>query len=209
VLAQTSLCRQDFQNACKSHVASSTKTVRENSQLSSAQANHCNVPVVVAFASELCEAYPKESRVNELKQIAIATIALATIFLCLRLYARWLKTRRLWSDDAYAIVAAVSGARSSIVNMMANQARFCSLQFRPSSSKHYWNVPTHNAVELLKLFYVCQMLYIAVQVFSKVAVLALYSRLFPDFIKWFRWSVRGMVAFMVCIFQQSRSPALD
>lgn len=64
---------------------------------------------------------------------------------------------------------------------------------------HYWNVPTDNAVELLKLFYVCQMLYVAVQVFSKVAVLALYSRLFPNFIKWFRWSVRGMIAFLVCI----------
>jgi hypothetical protein len=62
---------------------------------------------------------------------------------------------------------------------------------------HYWNVPATNAVELLKLFYVCQMLYVAVQVFSKVAILSLYSRLFPDFIKWFRWSVRGMVAFMV------------
>lgn len=61
---------------------------------------------------------------------------------------------------------------------------------------HYWNVPTSNAVELLKLFYVCQMLYVAVQIFSKVAILALYSRLFPDYIRWFRWSVRGMIAFM-------------
>jgi|SRR5690242_11171849 len=66
---------------------------------------------------------------------------------------------------------------------------------------HYWNVPTDNAVELLKLFYVCQMLYVAVQIFSKVAILALYSRLFPDFIRWFRWSVRAMVAFMVCTFE--------
>ena len=62
---------------------------------------------------------------------------------------------------------------------------------------HYWNVPATNAVGLLKLFYVCQMLYVAVQIFSKVAILSLYSRLFPDFIKWFRWSVRGMIAFMV------------
>ncbi|KAF3042926.1 hypothetical protein E8E12_007130 [Didymella heteroderae] len=61
---------------------------------------------------------------------------------------------------------------------------------------HYWNVPATNAVGLLKLFYVCQMLYVAVQIFSKVAILSLYSRLFPDFIKWFRWSVRGMIAFM-------------
>jgi hypothetical protein len=63
---------------------------------------------VVAFASGLCEAYPKESRVRELKTASIVTIVLATMFLSLRLYSRWLKTRRLWSDDGYAIIAAVS-----------------------------------------------------------------------------------------------------
>lgn len=63
---------------------------------------------VVAFASGLCAAYPKKSRVYELKTASIVTIVLATMFLSLRLYSRWLKTRRLWSDDAYAIVAAVS-----------------------------------------------------------------------------------------------------
>lgn len=61
---------------------------------------------------------------------------------------------------------------------------------------HYWHVPSKNGIDLLKLFYVCQMLYIAVQVFSKVAILALYARLFPDTIRWFQWSVRGLIAFM-------------
>lgn len=68
---------------------------------------------------------------------------------------------------------------------------------------HYWNVPTTNAVELLKLFYVCQMLYVAVQIFAKVAILSLYTRLFPDFVKWFSWSVRGMVGFMVSTKDES------
>jgi len=51
-------------------------------------------------------------------------------------------------------------------------------------------------VELLKLYYVCQMLYILVQVFSKVAILALFQRLFPGFIHYFQWSVRVMIVFM-------------
>lgn len=63
---------------------------------------------MVAFASGLCDAYPKESRVDELKTISIVTMVLATLFLFLRLYSRWLKTRRLWKDDAYAVIAAVS-----------------------------------------------------------------------------------------------------
>lgn len=63
---------------------------------------------VVRFASGLCAPYPKESRVDELKVASIATIVLMTLFLSLHLYSRWLKTQRLWSDDVYAIVAAVS-----------------------------------------------------------------------------------------------------
>jgi hypothetical protein len=64
--------------------------------------------VSLPIYSGLCEAYPKESRVNELKTTSIITIVSTTSFLVLRLYSRWLKTRRLWSDDAYAIIAAVS-----------------------------------------------------------------------------------------------------
>ncbi|KAH7411952.1 hypothetical protein DE146DRAFT_674366 [Phaeosphaeria sp. MPI-PUGE-AT-0046c] len=143
--------------------------------------------VVVAVANSLCEEYPKDSRVHELKTVSIVTIVLATMFLLLRLYSRLLKTGRLWSDDAYAIVAAVLLITVSIIILQMSIKGF---------GLHYWNVKTTNAVELLKLFYVCQMLYIAVQVFSKVAILSLYSRLFPESIKWFRWSVRGMVAFM-------------
>jgi hypothetical protein len=62
---------------------------------------------------------------------------------------------------------------------------------------HYWNIPITHGVELLKLYYVCQMLYVLVQVFSKVAILSLYLQLFPDFIRWFRWSVRSMITFML------------
>ncbi|KAF1355748.1 hypothetical protein EJ07DRAFT_32511, partial [Lizonia empirigonia] len=142
---------------------------------------------VVQFASGLCAPYPKESRVDELKVASIATIVLATLFLSLRLYSRWLKTQRLWSDDVFAIVAAVLLITVSIIILEMSLKGF---------GLHYWNVPTSNAVELLKLFYVCQMLYVAVQIFSKVAILTLYSRLFPGYIRWFRWSVRGMIAFM-------------
>lgn len=61
---------------------------------------------------------------------------------------------------------------------------------------HYWDVQPANGVKLLQFYYVCQMLYILVQIFSKVAILSLYSRLFPSFIHWFQWSVRGLIIFM-------------
>ena len=62
---------------------------------------------LTSFAGSLCTAYPKESRSDELKTISITTIILSVTLLGLRLYSRWLKSGRLWSDDAFAIVAAV------------------------------------------------------------------------------------------------------
>jgi len=62
---------------------------------------------VTSFAGNLCAAYPKQSRVNELKSSAIVTIALTIPFLLLRLYARWLRSGRLYLDDGYAIIASV------------------------------------------------------------------------------------------------------
>jgi hypothetical protein len=142
---------------------------------------------VTTFAAGLCEAYPKDSRIHGLKTVAITTIALTIPFLVLRLYSRWLKNRRLWADDAYAIIATVL-----LVAISGIIVRMAFLGF----GLHYWNIPVANAVELLKLYYVCQMFYVVVQVFSKVAILSLYSQLFPGFIHWFHWSVRIMIGFI-------------
>ncbi|KAF2852732.1 integral membrane protein [Plenodomus tracheiphilus IPT5] len=143
--------------------------------------------VLNVFASDLCDAYTQESRVDELKTIAIATIALSIPFLLLRLYSRWLKNSRLWADDAYAIFAGICLITVSVLILRMSLMGF---------GLHYWNVPVKNGVELLQLYYVCQMLYILVQIFAKVAILSLYSRLFPNFIRWFQWTVRGMIVFM-------------
>ncbi|CAN9175011.1 unnamed protein product [Alternaria alternata] len=142
---------------------------------------------VTVFAGGLCKSYPKESRVHELKTIAIVTIALSIPFLSLRLYSRWLKTRHLWSDDAYAIIAAVLLVAVSVIILRMSLMGF---------GLHYWDIPVAHGVELLKLYYACQMLYVLVQIFSKVAILALYSRLFPQFMAWFQWTVRIMITFM-------------
>jgi hypothetical protein len=159
---------------------------------------------VTAFATELCKPFPKESRVHELTVASIVTIVLTTPLLLLRLYSRWLKTRRLYLDDAYAVIAGVSFLNTGACNRSNGFVQVCLITVAgvilqmslKGFGLHYWNIPVVNGVELLKLYYVCQMLYILVQVFSKVAILALYQRLFPGFIRWFQWSVRGMIIFM-------------
>ncbi|KAL6705174.1 hypothetical protein ACN47E_007279 [Coniothyrium glycines] len=166
------------------------KDVVIQSRLSACVQKSCNFQDqvnITGFAADICEGYPPASRVGELRTIAIATIVLAIPVLLLRLYSRWLKNGRLWSDDAFAIIAAIFLISVSAIILRMSQMGF---------GMHYWNVPAENGVALLKMFYVCQMLYILVQIFSKVAILVLYSRLFPDFIHYFQWTVRCMIAFM-------------
>lgn len=105
-----SRCKSNSLHAYRSLAAFLIKIVSTDSRFGNTQAHY--VTEIVEFASGLCAGYPKESRASELKVASIDTIVLATLFLFLRLYSRWLKTRRLWSDDAYAIIAAVSVRRT-------------------------------------------------------------------------------------------------
>ncbi|KAL7776393.1 hypothetical protein CFE70_006809 [Pyrenophora teres f. teres 0-1] len=138
-------------------------------------------------SNAICKAYPKASRVNELKVTAIVTITLSIPFLFLRLYSRWLNNRLVSADEAYTVIAAAFLIVLSVLTLRMSLMGF---------GLHYWNIPPEHGVALLKYWYVCQMMYIMVQIFSKVAILSLYSRLFGDQRNWFRWVVHGMIAFM-------------
>ncbi|KAF2131803.1 hypothetical protein P153DRAFT_312509, partial [Dothidotthia symphoricarpi CBS 119687] len=142
---------------------------------------------VSSFTAELCKPYPMVTRAGEVKSVAIATMVISTILLVLRLYSRWLKTSQFWLDDAFAIVAGVLLVSVAVVILQMSLIGL---------GTHYWNVSAENIVELLKLYYVCQLTYIPVQVFSKVSILALFSRLFQDFNSTLHKVVRGMIYFM-------------
>lgn len=95
-------------SACVQKSCSFSDQVGESHASDYGPGNANKNPGITSFAASLWEAYPKESRVDKLKISAIITISLAFPFLFLRLYARWLKTGRIFLDDGYAIVASVS-----------------------------------------------------------------------------------------------------
>ncbi|KAK1919229.1 hypothetical protein P3342_008953 [Pyrenophora teres f. teres] len=159
-------------------------------RLSTCVQKNCRFDDQVKFSQSsnaICKAYPKASRVNELKVTAIVTITLSIPFLFLRLYSRWLNNRLVSADEAYTVIAAAFLIVLSVLTLRMSLMGF---------GLHYWNIPPEHGVALLKYWYVCQMMYIMVQIFSKVAILSLYSRLFGDQRNWFRWVVHGMIAFM-------------
>lgn len=62
--------------------------------------------------SDLCVAWPKESRSNEVKVTAVVCIVITTIIVILRSLARLTVTSRLWWDDWTILLATVCHALS-------------------------------------------------------------------------------------------------
>ncbi|KAF6833674.1 hypothetical protein CPLU01_05395 [Colletotrichum plurivorum] len=149
--------------------------------------------------SGLCAAYPKESRSQEVKNIAIIFSVITFPIVALRCISRWKITNRLWWDDWTAVFATILLAALAGVEIASADLGF---------GTHYWNVEPAAGTKLIKLFYAVQQIYILVQVFAKVSILLFFSRIFPA--RWFQLTVRyfigflflhGLIFLLVIIFQ--------
>ncbi|TVY22481.1 Satratoxin biosynthesis SC1 cluster protein [Lachnellula hyalina] len=61
--------------------------------------------------------------------------------------------------------------------------------------KHLWDINLLEASNLLKIYYVIQVLYVIVQKLLKLSILVSYLRIFPETIRWFRISIYVTIAF--------------
>ncbi|KAH8881221.1 hypothetical protein GQ53DRAFT_848384 [Thozetella sp. PMI_491] len=124
----------------------------------------------VAIETGVCEGYPVESRSNEVKLTIIVCCALVFPFVLLRFFARIYITQTLWVDD-YVILAA-SFAQAALAGIEFTSAKM-------GFGKHYWQIDPADGEVLLRYFWIVQMLYIFIQVFTKIAILLLLGRVFP------------------------------
>ncbi|KAG7054311.1 integral membrane protein [Colletotrichum scovillei] len=136
--------------------------------------------------TSLCDAYPKESRSNEVKTIAIALSVITFPVVALRCISRWKITNKLWWDDWTAIFATMLLAGLAGIEIASADLGF---------GTHYWNIELDAGTKLLKLFYAVQQLYIMIQVFAKISILLFFSRIFPA--KWFQLTVRYFIMFLL------------
>ncbi|TDZ33059.1 Satratoxin biosynthesis SC1 cluster protein 4 [Colletotrichum spinosum] len=134
----------------------------------------------------LCVAFPKESRSQEVKNIAIALSVMTFPVVALRCISRWKTTNRLWWDDWTAVFATVLLAGLAGVEIASADLGF---------GTHYWNVEPANGPKLIQLFYVVQQIYILIQVFAKISILLFFSRIFPA--RWFQLTVRYFSVFLL------------
>ncbi|EFQ33611.1 uncharacterized protein GLRG_08540 [Colletotrichum graminicola M1.001] len=136
--------------------------------------------------TNLCAAYPEDSRSQEVMMIAVVLSALTFPMVGLRCFSEWKTTGRLWWDDWTAVVAAILFA-----GMAGTEIASAVLGF----GTHYWNVEFANGRKLAQLFYAAQILYILIQVFTRISILLFMSRIFPA--RWFQLTVRSLIVVLL------------
>ncbi|KAI1853950.1 hypothetical protein JX266_001091 [Neoarthrinium moseri] len=143
--------------------------------------------VAMYVQNSMCTAYPKESLAYVVRTACIVTFVLAIPIVIARCTARWRLTGRLWPDDYMSIVATVF-----LITLAAIQLECAQIGF----GTHIWNFNWNNFTKLSVLNYTGKIAYIWVQITAKLAVLLLYKRVFNIAgSKWFRWAVRGCIAY--------------
>ncbi|PMD24487.1 hypothetical protein NA56DRAFT_566706, partial [Hyaloscypha hepaticicola] len=124
--------------------------------------------------STLCTGFPRESRRNGLMILVIVLSGVTFPVVGLKLFTRWTTGHRLWADDYTSLAATILLAALAGLDIAGASLGL---------GNHYWNVNPAHYTRLFKLFYVSQILYVAIQVFAKTSLLLLYLRVFTK--RWF------------------------
>ncbi|KAH8199612.1 hypothetical protein TruAng_006205 [Truncatella angustata] len=113
-------------------------------------------------------------------------MALAVPIVLARCAARLQFTKKLWLDDWTALLGMILLAGLAAMEYISSKMGF---------GNHYWNISASDGPILLQLFYVAQILYIAIQLLAKVSISLLFIRLFPA--RWIRLTLQIFIAFML------------
>ncbi|KAH6658663.1 hypothetical protein BKA67DRAFT_501427, partial [Truncatella angustata] len=96
----------------------------------------------------MCAAYPKESRVNDVRTVAIVALVL---------------------DDWTAIFATIILLGGAGMELASAELGF---------GRHFWDVPVTRASRLLQIFYTVEIFYTWIKLIAKASILLLYMRVF-------------------------------
>jgi len=132
----------------------------------------CEFPDQVAtvhITQNLCRDYPKQEyrRYSRVFSIVLPSFTAATVVL--RCVARIQVAKRLWWDDATALIALGFLIVASGIGLASSSLGYGS---------HYWDIDPNNGKAILKMFYAQQMLYILIQAFAKASIAFFYARVF-------------------------------
>ncbi|KAL3485491.1 hypothetical protein BJX62DRAFT_38238 [Aspergillus germanicus] len=139
----------------------------------------------VRFLYDTCD-YPVVVDNKVFPGIVIAGIILSSIAVTLRITGRLIGSR-LGLDDAVIVLSLATTLSISIIGLVFTHLGL---------GRDIWFLPFHDITKILHLYYFEEMLYIASIALTKVSMLLLFLRLFPD--ENFRRATYIVLAFTIC-----------
>ncbi|KAF3910222.1 hypothetical protein ABW21_db0203180 [Orbilia brochopaga] len=118
--------------------------------------------------------------------ITFALLGLATVFVMLRLYARYFVIHRVGVDDWVILVGLLAEWGLAVMNLF---------QVRYGTGNHINTVTIDEFLPTLRYWFAYQIIYPIVLLFIKLSILSFYRRISPQ--RWYRYSVNGVIAFVV------------
>ncbi|CZR54594.1 uncharacterized protein PAC_04478 [Phialocephala subalpina] len=133
--------------------------------------NYTEQAQVAVVDRQLCEGTPIQNRAWGVAIVGLVCGPLALLAIALRCYSRYSITKYLGWDDWLAVATGVVLIPIIVLD--------CYNGLVNGYGRHYWNINPLRVTELLKIFYVAEILYILVVTLVKASILALYFRVFP------------------------------
>ncbi|KAH8893658.1 integral membrane protein [Thozetella sp. PMI_491] len=143
----------------------------------------------VSIETSVCIDYPKESRSQDVKVTAICCLAIILPVIMLRFYARLRIVRELGWDDYMTLFAVLAHIAVSAIEIASARMGF---------GMHYWQIQPDTGTVLLQLFWVVQMLYILIQLLTKLSILFLLGRVIST--PGFQLTVKVFASFLIFHF---------
>ncbi|KAH8647201.1 integral membrane protein [Xylariales sp. PMI_506] len=134
--------------------------------------------------TSMCAAFPIESRVKEVRTVAIVALVLSFVVVSARCAARLQRTGKLWSDDWTAIISALMLIGGAGLELASAELGF---------GLHFWDVYVTKAARLLQIFYTVEILYTWIKLIAKASIILLYMRVFIA--RWFRLACYGCLTY--------------
>ncbi|CAD6504827.1 BgTH12-00330 [Blumeria graminis f. sp. triticale] len=161
-------------------------------QISSCTKKQC--PFVRLIESEallktICTGQPRETRRPQIYTSTSISTFFAILFVILRCYSNYQVAKKFWWDDGFLIISTIFFAAFQCLTLWGASYGF---------GLHIWNAETTHWRGLLLFEWSWELLYIVVQTMTKVSVLLLYFRIFPQV--WFRKILFCLIVFMFVHF---------
>ncbi|KAH7361008.1 hypothetical protein BKA65DRAFT_547708 [Rhexocercosporidium sp. MPI-PUGE-AT-0058] len=139
------------------------------------QCNYDDQNLVADVKAKFCEGVPIQSRAWDVAIIGLVFGPIALMAVALRCYSQYSKIRRLGSDDWLALAAGLTLIPYVVIDIYNGLIN--------GYGRHYWDLDPTKIENLLKVFYVSELLYIVALTLVKASILVFYLRVFTP--RWF------------------------